>query len=73
MEEKLFGRSCPKCGKLYQTAEVAMVSIGAGVQYNMQCENGHKWSEFYCLTYTGFWWDNKRYDSYGQEVRKDTE
>lgn len=73
MEEKLFERTCPKCGKIYQTAEAAQVSLGAGIQYNMQCEDNHKWSEFYSLTYTGFWWNGKRYDSYGQEVRKDIE
>lgn len=71
MEEKLFGRFCPKCGKVCQTHEAVSVSLGAGVQYNMQCEDGHKWSEFYCLTYTGFWWDGKRYDTYGQEVPKE--
>ena len=73
MEEKLFGRTCPKCGKLYQTAEATPVSLGAGVQYNMQCEDKHKWSEFYTLSYQGFWWDGKKYDSYSQEIRKDTE
>ena len=68
--EKLFGRLCPKCGEACQVHEVASVGLGVGIQYNMQCENGHKWSEFYQLTYTGFWWDGKRYDSYGQEVIK---
>ena len=68
--EKLFGRECPKCGKPCQTAEAAAVSLAAGAQYNMQCEDGHKWSEFYKFVYTGFWWDGKRYDSYGTEVVK---
>jgi hypothetical protein len=70
-EKKLFGRFCPKCGKVCQTHDAAAVSLGAGVQYNMSCEDGHKWSEFYCLTYTGFWWDGKRYDSYGEEIKND--
>jgi hypothetical protein len=67
-EKKLFARLCPKCGKLCQTAEPTPINLGAGVQYNMQCEDGHKWSEFYCLTYTGYWWDGKKYDTYGEEV-----
>ena len=73
MEEakKLFSRVCPKCGETYQTNEIAKVGLGSGVQVNMCCEKGHKWSEFYCLTYTGFWWDGKRFDTYGQEVPKE--
>ena len=70
-EKKLFDRVCPKCGELYQACELTPPSLGAGVQANMKCEQGHKWSEFYCLTYTGYWWDGKRYDSYGQEVSKE--
>ena len=63
--DKLFSRSCPKCTELYSSFEIAKVSLGAGVQVNMSCENNHKWSEFFSLTYTGFWWSGKMYDSYG--------
>lgn len=69
-EKKLFARYCPKCGEACQTYEIASTSLGAGAQVNMMCENNHKWSEFYCLTYTGYWWDGKRYDTYGEEVFK---
>ena len=72
-EKKLFGRLCPNCGKVCQTHELTSVSLGPGAQYNMTCENGHKWSEFYCLTYTGYWWNGKKYDTYGEEVKKETE
>lgn len=67
MEEKLFGRTCPKCGEIYQILDFAKVSLGGGVNVNMQCPNGHRWTEFYSLTYRGFWWDGKRYSSYGDE------
>ena len=72
--KKLFERYCPNCGEPCLTHDATLVSLGAGVQFNMQCENGHKWSEFYCLTYTGYWYQGKRYDSYGEEViKKETE
>lgn len=66
-DKKLCGRTCPKCNELYQTIEIAKTSLGAGVQVNMSCEAGHKWSEFYGLSYLGYWWDGKMYDSYGEE------
>ena len=66
-EKKLFGRFCPKCGEVCKTSEIAKGALGSGAQVNMSCEQGHKWSEFYCLTYTGYWWDGKKYDGYGEE------
>ena len=66
-EKKLFGRFCPKCGEVCQTHEIAKIALGPGAQVNMSCEQGHKWSEFYCLDYQGYWWDGKMYDSYGEE------
>jgi hypothetical protein len=67
-ETKIINRICPKCGELYQTKEIAKVTLGGGAQINMSCENGHKWSEFYSLTYQGYWWSGKRYDSYSEEI-----
>lgn len=49
--------------------EIASVSLGPGIQVNMTCEQGHKWSEFYNLDYQGYWWSGKRYDTYGEEVK----
>lgn len=72
-DKKLFGRFCPKCGEVCQTHEIVKVALGPGAQVNMTCEQGHKWSEFYHLTYTGYWWDGKMYDTYGEEVKKETE
>ena len=65
-EKKLFGRFCPKCGEVCQTQEIVKVALGSGAQVNLSCEHGHKWSEFYQLTYTGYWWDGKHYDTYGE-------
>lgn len=70
-ETKFINRICPKCGKLYQSKEIANVVLGGAVQINMSCENGHKWSEFYSLTYQGYWYSGKMYDSYGQEKTKE--
>ena len=67
-DKKLFGRYCPKCGELYQTAEIAKVALGPGVQINMSCEQGHKWSEFYGLVYQGYWWDGKKCDMNGDVI-----
>ena len=64
-ENKLFSRICPKCGKLCQAFTVAKVDLGAGVHYDMQCENGHHWVELYTLSYQGYWYDGKKYNSYG--------
>jgi hypothetical protein len=69
--KKLFSRVCPKCGEMCQTKEISKVGIGPGAQVNMCCENGHKWSEFYNLAYTGYWWDGKLYDTYGEEKTND--
>lgn len=69
MEEKLFGRTCPKCGDIYKECQFAKAGIGIGIHANMMCERGHKWTEFYSLSYHGFWWDGKRYDSYGKEEK----
>ena len=69
--KKLLSRVCPKCGELYQTKEILKVGLGSGAQANMCCENGHKWSEFYNLAYTGYWWDGKFYDTYGEEKTND--
>lgn len=68
MENKLFGRLCPKCGEMYKKYQIAKVALGPGAQINFMCEQEHKWSEFYSLSYQGYWWDGKRYDTYGQEV-----
>lgn len=68
---KLFGRVCPKCSEPYQSCEIVKVHLGSGANVNMQCQNGHKWTEFYNLEYRGYWWDGKMYDSYGEELVKD--
>ena len=65
---KMFGRSCPKCGESYKDIEIAKAKLGPGVQINLMCEQSHKWSEFYTLFYQGYWWDGKKYDSYGKEL-----
>lgn len=67
MEEKLFGRTCPVCGEVYTTCDLVKVGIGSGIQANMTCEQGHQWSEFYSLAYQGYWFDGKRYNSYGEQ------
>lgn len=67
MEEKFFGRTCPKCGDIYKECQLVKVGIGVGAQANMMCEQGHKWTEFYSLSYQGFWWDGKMYNSFGEE------
>jgi hypothetical protein len=67
MEEKLFSRTCPKCGSICSEKQIAKVNLGPGAQVNMCCENGHKWTEFYSLTYHGYWWNGKMYNSYGEE------
>lgn len=69
MEEKLFGRTCPKCGQLYLECQIAKANVGAGIQINMMCEQGHKWSEFYSLTYQGYWCEGTKYNSYGEEIK----
>ena len=33
----------------------------------MSCDKGHKWSEFYNLSYQGYWWMGKMYDMCGDE------
>ena len=68
-DKKLFGRTCPNCGNLCQTNEIAKAALGSGIQANMSCEQGHKWSEFYSLSYQGYWWDGKKYDTYGEEIK----
>jgi hypothetical protein len=73
MEEKLFGRTCPKCGEIYKDCQFSKIALGPGVQANMTCEQGHQWSEFYNLSYQGYWSDGKRYDSYGTEIKKYTD
>jgi len=70
-EKKLFGRFCPKCCSVCQTYELAKVALGPAVQVNMTCENNHKWSEFYSLSYQGYWYNGKMYDSYGEEKKKE--
>lgn len=67
-EKKLFGKFCPKCGEVCQISEVAKVALGSGVQVNMMCNQNHKWSEFYQLAYNGYWWDGKKYDTFGEEL-----
>ena len=67
-EKKLLTRTCPKCGNICLTAEVAKIVPSSIVHMNMTCEHGHKWTEFYSLAYQGFWWDGKKYDSYGEQV-----
>lgn len=69
LEKKLFGRFCPKCGEVCQAHEIVKVALGSGAQVNLSCEHGHKWSEFYYLGYQGYWWNGKRYDAYGEEVK----
>lgn len=70
-EKKLFSRTCPKCRGLYRECTFAKVGIGVGVHANMVCEQGHKWSEFYSLTYRGYWSNGKMYDSLGEELKND--
>lgn len=65
-DKKLFGRTCPECGEIYQDCEFTNVLLGPGAQINMRCANDHKWSEFYNLDYRGYWYAGKIYDSYGE-------
>lgn len=67
MQNKLFGRTCPICGEIYKECQITKIHIGAGAQINLMCEQGHKWSEFYSLTYRGYWSNNKKYNSNGEE------
>ena len=60
-------RSLALQAKKYPQVDMAM----AVVQVNMCCENGHKWSEFYTLNYSGFWFMGKHYDSLGCEKAKE--
>jgi hypothetical protein len=69
--KKLFERTCPKCGVIYQDCEIAKVIFNSGVQVNMLCHNGHKWTEFYNFNYQGYWWNGKMYDAYGEERNKE--
>ncbi|MBQ8730854.1 MAG: hypothetical protein IJY81_06720 [Lachnospiraceae bacterium] len=66
MENKCFKKICPKCANVYIDCEIAKVSLGKGVQLNLMCEQGHKWSEFYNLSYKGYWWDGKKYNNCGE-------
>jgi len=70
-EKKLFGKICPKCGELCIESQIVKSHLGAGAQVNMMCPNNHKWTEFYQFTFTGYWWDGKMYDSYGEEKKKE--
>lgn len=67
MQDKLFGRTCPNCGEIYKECQIVKVHVGSGAQINLTCEQGHKWSEFYNLTYQGYWYKGKKYNSYGEE------
>ncbi len=64
-DKKLFGRTCPTCGEVYKECQFAKIGLGSGVQANLTCEQGHQWSEFYSISYQGYWHEGKRYDSYG--------
>lgn len=70
-DKKIFAGFCPKCRELCQVQIITKVALGPGVQVDMSCVNGHKWSEFYSLDYQGYWWDGKMYDSYGEEKAKE--
>ncbi len=65
-EKKLFARLCPKCGEVCAEHQFAKVALGPGAHVNMSCSNGHRWTEFYNLDYQGFWWKDKKYDTYGE-------
>ena len=68
MEVKFIGRICPKCGEIYKQCQAAKVAIGPGVQFNLTCKQGHQWSEFYSLSYQGYWHEGQRYDCFGVEI-----
>lgn len=70
-DKKLAGWFCPECGEMFSTHQFANMSLGQGAQVNMSCEQGHKWSEFYSLTYQGFWSKGARYDSFGDLFNKE--
>ena len=65
-DKKLFGGVCPQCGKLYNSYQFTKIALGPGAQISMSCENSHNWLEFYNLSYQGFLWNDKNYDSYGE-------
>ena len=65
-EKKYFGKTCPQCGELCQTKEIAKIALGPGVTINMICEAGHRWSEYYSLDYRGYYYNGKKYNIEGE-------
>lgn len=65
--EKPGHRLCPECGKLYKTYKFKKVFLG-GAFVDFDCTNGHTWTEAFTLTYTGYSYNNKYYDRFGEEL-----
>lgn len=72
-EYKLLKNTCPKCGNIFKERQIAKIDLGLGIQVNLMCEDGHKWSEFYTASYRGYWWDGKKYNVYGEVLKNEND
>ena len=60
-------RICPVCGEVYSDKNVEKILLGH-LNVKMSCPNGHVWTEKYILTYTGYEYQNNKYDRDGTRL-----
>ena len=66
MNNKLEYRVCPECNNIYVKKSVAKITLNF-LDVSMECENGHKWTEHFSLTYDGYTnKDNQRLNRFDQ-------
>ena len=63
---------CPECNNLYVKKSVAKITLNF-LDVSMECEQGHKWTEHFSLTYDGYTnKDNQRLNRF-DEIDKEEE
>ena len=60
-------RTCPECGQVYAQKATKLHGLHA-LTAAFTCPNNHRWTQSYSMTFTGYTYQGKSYDSFGNEI-----
>ena len=60
-------RTCPECGQVYAQRATKLHGLHA-LTAAFTCPNNHRWTQSQSMTFIGYTYQGKSYDSFGNEI-----
>lgn len=60
-------RTCPECGQVYAQKATKLHGLHA-LTAAFTCPSNHQWTQSYSMTFTGYTYQGKSYDSFGNTI-----